>query len=251
MAGHSHWANIAYKKGRQDKKKGALFSKLSRYIIVAARRGGGDPDHNFTLRLAIEKARKNSMPKENIERAVKKGTGELEGEDFVELTYEGYGPGGVAILCDALTENRNRTAGEVRKIFEVHGGNLGATGCVGWMFDRKGLFTVSTSAIEEDKLIEFALEAGADDVKTVGDHYEIFTTVENYQPVAKALESAKIPTDVSELTRIPQNTVELDAETGKRLLELIAELEENEDVQNVTANYNIPEEVMQSVLSSD
>ena len=160
MAGHSHWANIAAKKGVADKKRGKLFGKLSRAIIVAARNGGGDPVMNLALRYAIDKARKASMPADNIDRAIKKGTGESTGENYEEVVYEGYGPGGTAVLCDILTDNRNRTAGEVRKIFEVHGGNLGSTGCVSWMFDRKGLFTVPSENIEEERLFEVALEAG-------------------------------------------------------------------------------------------
>ncbi|MGD9857340.1 MAG: YebC/PmpR family DNA-binding transcriptional regulator, partial [Planctomycetaceae bacterium] len=194
MAGHSHWANIAHKKGRVDAKKGKLFGKLSRAIIVAARRGGGDPDMNLALRYAIDKAKKNSMPKDNIERAVLKGSGESEGDDYQELTYEGYGPGGVAVLCDALTENRNRTAGEVRKIFEVYGGNLGSTGCVSYLFERKGRFTVARELADEEALFELAVEAGADDVQLDGDVFEILTAPDSFQQVADALEAKGIET---------------------------------------------------------
>src|SRR5216684_7503966 len=165
MSGHSHWATIKHKKGAIDAKRGKMFSKLSRAIIIAARHGGGDPATNLKLRYAIDKARQNSMPKDNIERAVKKGCGELEGEELSEIVYEGYGPAGVAVMCDILTENRNRTAGEVRKIFEVHGGNLGATNCVAWMFERKGLFVIPARHVTEDRLIDVALDAGADDVR--------------------------------------------------------------------------------------
>ena len=248
MAGHSHWANIAHKKGRMDKKRGALFGKLSRAIIVAARRGGGDPVMNLALRYAIDKARKNSMPKDNIDRAIKKGCGETDGEEYTEITYEGYGPGGVAILCDALTENRNRTGGEVRKTFEVHGGNLGSAGCVAWMFERKGVFTVSREAADFDRLFEVAVEAGADDVQEQGEGYEVTCPVDSFQAVADALESAEITTDSADLIRVPDSTVDLDAGDGRKLLKLLDAFEENEDVQSVTSNFNISEEVMQAVL---
>ncbi len=248
MAGHSHWANIAHKKGRMDKKKGALFGKLSRAIIVAARRGGGDPDANLALRYAIDKARKNSMPKDNIERAIKKGCGESDGEDYAEITYEGYGPAGVAILCDALTENRNRTAGEVRKTFEVHGGNLGSSGCVAWMFERKGVFAVSRQAADFDQLFEVAVEAGADDVQEAGETYEITCPPGSFQDVADGLSAAEIGVESADLTRVPDSTVDLDAKDGRKLLKLLDALEENEDVQSVTSNFNISEDVMQAVL---
>lgn len=249
MAGHSHFANIAHKKGKADKKRGALFGKLSRAIIVAARNGGGDPTMNLALRYAMDKARKNSMPKENIDRAVKKGTGESSGEDFQELIYEGYGPGGVAVICDALTENRNRTAGEVRKIFEVSGGNLGATGCVSWMFERRGLFTLSQESIAEDQLFELALEIGAEDVKHDGDQYEVTCPPDLFQQVSDALEAAGLTTNVSEITRIPANTVDLNVDDARRLFKMLDAFEENEDVQNVTANFNVPEDVMEQVLA--
>ncbi|REJ89692.1 MAG: YebC/PmpR family DNA-binding transcriptional regulator [Planctomycetota bacterium] len=251
MAGHSHSANIAHRKGRVDKARGALFGKLSRAIIVAARSGGGDPASNLALRYAIDKAKKSSMPKDNIERAIKKGTGDLDGEEYVELTYEGYGPGGVAVMCDALTDNRNRTAGELRKTFEVHGGNLGAAGCVAWMFERKGLFTVPSGSTSEETLFEIALEAGAEDVQFADDVYEITCPPEEYQTVSDALEEAGVATDVSELTRIPANKVEVDAETAHKLLKLLDALDENEDVQSVTANYDIPDEILEAVMAEE
>lgn len=248
MAGHSHSANIAIRKGAVDKKRGALFGKLSKAIIVAARHGGGDPDTNLKLRYAIDKARQNSMPKDNIERAVKKGTGELEGEEFVELVYEGYGAGGVAILCDALTQSRNKTAGEVRKIFEVHAGNLGATGCVAWMFERKGLFVVPAQHIEEEKLIDVALTAGADDVQPAGEYFEVTCDPAVYEQVSAALKEAKVPTDASEITRIAANTVEItDPEVARKVLKLINALEDHEDVQSVTSNYSIPDALLAEV----
>lgn len=249
MAGHSHWANIAHKKGRIDAKKGKLFGKLSRAIIVAARNGGGDPDMNLALRYAIDKAKKNSMPKENIERAVAKGTGDTDGDDFQELAYEGYGPAGVAIICDALTENRNRTAGEVRKTFEVHGGNLGSTGCVSYLFERKGKFTVTAEQTDEESLFELAVEAGADDVHLDEEVFEIITPVEQFQAVADALEAKGIETDVAELSRIPITTVDLTETDARRILKLLEALEDNDDVQNVTANFNISAEVMDAVMA--
>lgn len=249
MAGHSHSANIAIRKGANDKKRGALFGKLSRAIMVAARHGGGDTATNLKLRYAIDKARQNSMPKENIDRAIKKGCGELEGEDLTEVVYEGYGPAGVAIICDILTENRNRTAGEVRKIFEVHGGNLGATNCVSWMFERKGLFLVPVQHIAEDRLIDVALEAGADDVEPSGKVFEVTCDPAKFDQVSSALSAARIPTEFSEVTRISSSTVELGLEDARRVVSLINALEEHEDIQSVTANYSIPDELMEAVTA--
>lgn len=247
MAGHSHWANIAAKKSRIDKKRSKLFGKLSRAIIVAAQHGGGDPASNLALRYAIDKAKKNSMPSENIERAIRKGCGESTGEVFSEIVYEGYGPGGVAVLCDILTENRNRTASEIRKIFEMNGGNLGGAGCVAWMFERKGLFLVPAANVDEDRLFEVALEAGADDVRPSGDQFQVTCAPENFQAVADALETAHIPTDVAEISRMPSNTVDLDAETSRKVLKLMEALEDHDDVQSVTSNFNIPDEVLAEV----
>lgn len=244
MAGHSHWANIAHKKGRIDAKKGKLFGKLSRAIIVAARRGGGDPDMNLALRYAIDKAKKNSMPKENIERAVQKGCGESDGDDFQELAYEGYGPGGVAIICDALTENRNRTAGEVRKTFEVYGGNLGSTGCVSYLFERKGLITVPASQTNEETLFELAVDAGAEDVRAVGDVFEVTTSVDTFQQVAAVLSEKRIEMEVCEVTRIAQTNVELGDDEARKVIRLLEALEENDDVQSVTTNAEFPDSVM-------
>jgi YebC/PmpR family DNA-binding regulatory protein len=251
MAGHSHWANIAFKKGLVDKKRGKLFGKLSRYIIVAARRGGGDPAANLALRYAIDRAKKASMPNDTIERAVKKGTGELGADTFDEVMYEGYGPHGVAVLCEILTENRNRTAGEVRKIFEVHGGNLGTTGCVGWMFERKGVFVISTKHTTEDRLFEVALEAGASDVKSAGDSLEVICDPDAFQAVIAALEAAGIPTESADLSRIAANSVELDADAARSVLKLMEALEDHDDIQNVYANFSIPDAVMAELSAED
>lgn len=244
MAGHSHWANIANKKSLIDNKRGKLWSKLSKAIIVAARMGGGDPAMNIRLRFAIDSARAVSMPKDNITRAIKRGTGEIEGGNLDEMLYEGYGPGGVAVLCEILTDNRNRTAPEIRKCFELAGGKLGETGCVAWMFERKGMFVIPKQQIDEEALIELALDAGADDVKRSADEFEVTCDPTRFQAVSEALAAKGIKPDVSQIARIPTNTVELDAETGRAVLKLIEALDEHDDVQSVSSNFNIPDEAM-------
>jgi len=244
MAGHSHSANIAHRKGTVDAKRGKLFSKLCRAIFVAARNGGGDPASNLKLRYAIDKARSYSCPKDNIERSIKKGTGELGAESYEEITYEGYGPGGVAVMCEALTDNRNRTAGELRKIFEVCGGNLGATGCVNYLFSYKGLFVIDAKTIAEDKLMEVVLEAGADDLQRVDEYFEVTCDPKAFEAVRQALEEHKIATESAETSYIPNTSVDLDVENGKRMLRLRDSLDENDDIQNVYANDNIPEAAM-------
>jgi YebC/PmpR family DNA-binding regulatory protein len=244
MAGHSHWANIAHKKARRDNKRGKVWSKLSKAIIVAAKAGGGDPDANLKLRYVIDAAKAVSMPKDNIQRAIKKGTGELDGGNLDEVLYEGYGPNGVAVLCEILTDNRNRTAGEIRKIFESCDGKLGATGCVSWMFDRKGLFLVPADRIDEESLLEQALEAGAEDVRRVDDHFEITCDPAIFAEVGTALAQHGIEPELSEISRIPTSTVDLDAEIGKKVLELVQKLDDHDDVQSVSSNFNIPEEAM-------
>lgn len=244
MAGHSHWANIQHKKGRADSSRGKLFGKLARYIIIAARRGGGDPAANLALRYAIDRAKKASMPNDTIDRAVKKGTGELSAETYDEVMYEGYGPHGVAVLCEILTENRNRTAGEVRKIFEINGGNLGSTGCVAWMFERKGIIQVPAKSVDEDRLFEVALEAGASDVEKFGDSFEVSCSPDAFQEVLLALETAKIPTDSAEVMRIAANTIDLDVDAARSVLRLMEALEDHDDVQSATANFNIPDSVI-------
>jgi YebC/PmpR family DNA-binding regulatory protein len=247
MSGHSHWAGIKHKKALVDAKRGKLWSKLAKGIIVAAKAGGGDPDQNLRLRYAIDDAKAVSMPKDNIQRAIKKGTGELEGGNLDEVTYEGYGAGGVAVLCEVLTDNRNRTAPEIRKIFELSDGKLGGSGCVAWMFDSKGLFLVPGSQIDEDKLMDLALEAGADDVQRSGDKFEVTCDPTLFTVVKKALGDAGLTPEVSEITRLPKNTVDLDADTARKLLKLMERLDDHDDVQNVSANFNIPDEVMKQI----
>jgi YebC/PmpR family DNA-binding regulatory protein len=244
MAGHSHWANIAHKKSLVDAKRGKLWSKLSKGIIVAAKMGGGDPEMNLRLRYAIDAARAVSMPKDNINRAIKRGTGELDGGNLEEVMYEGYGPGGVAVLCEILTDNRNRTASEIRKVFELSGGKLGESGCVSWMFERKGMFLIPVSQIEEDALMELALEAGADDVKRDGDMFEVTCDPAVFQQVSEVLAARGLKAETSKIDRIPTSTVDLDAEAGRNVLKLMERLDDHDDVQNVSANFNIPEEAM-------
>lgn len=244
MAGHSHWAGIKYKKALVDNKRGKLWSKLSKAIIVAAKLGGGDPDANLKLRYAIDAAKAVSMPKDNITRAIKRGTGELEGGNLEEVLYEGYGPGGVAVLCEILTDNRNRTAGEIRKFFEISDGKLGATGCVAWMFSRKGLFLVSAIGRDEEALIELALDAGADDVRHVGDNFEITCEPATFQAIADRLAAEQIACDLAEISNIPNSTVDLDVETARKVLKLMEKLDDHDDVQNVSSNFNIAQEAM-------
>jgi YebC/PmpR family DNA-binding regulatory protein len=244
MAGHSHWAGIKHKKALIDNKRGKLWSRLSKAIIIAAKLGGGDPDGNIRLRTAIADARAMSMPKDNIERAIKRGTGELDGGNIDEIVYEGYGAGGVAIMCDIMTDNRNRTAPEIRKIFDTHGGKLGGTNCVGWMFERKGLFVIPADQIAEDVLIDKALEAGAEDVKRVGDQFEVTCDPDQYSAVDEALAAAEVPVASKQLTRIPSNTVEADLETARSVLKLLEALDDHDDVQNVSANLSVPDEAV-------
>jgi YebC/PmpR family DNA-binding regulatory protein len=247
MAGHSHWANIARKKSVIDQKRGKMWSKLAKGIMVAAKAGGGDPNANLRLRYAIIDAKAGNMPKDTIDRAIKKGTGELEGVNFEEVLYEGYGPGGVAVLCDILTDNRNRTAGEIRKIFEMAGGKLGATGCVAWMFERKGLLEIPASATDEDSLMELALEAGASDVRRSGDMFEVICDPEVYSTVCDAVDAAGLTTEVRQITRLPKDTVDIDGDTARSVLKLMDALDDHDDVQKVAANFNIPDEAMAAI----
>jgi YebC/PmpR family DNA-binding regulatory protein len=250
MAGHSHWAGIKHKKALIDNKRGKLWSKLSKAIIVAAKIGGGDPDQNPRLRLAVSDAKAARMPKDTIERAIKKGTGELAGGNLEEVVYEGYGAGGVAVFCEVLTDNRNRTAPEIRKIFEMADGKLGATGCVAWMFDRRGLVLIPKDRTDEETLMEIALEAGADDVKSEGDSFEVTCEVDILSDLVDALSKAGIEPELQQVARVPNNTVDLDAAMGKKVLKLMERLDDHDDIQNVSANFNIPEEAMAEIAGA-
>jgi YebC/PmpR family DNA-binding regulatory protein len=248
MAGHSPWANIKHRKAAVDAKRGKLWTKLSKAIIVAAKMGGGDPDSNLRLRYAINDAKAVSMPKDNIERAIKRGTGEIDGGEVEEVLYEGYGPGGAAILCEIMTDNRNRTAPEIRKIFDSHGGKLGGSNCVAWMFERKGLFLIATNKIDEEKLMEVVLDAGADDLKREGDAFQVTCPPEAFNTVSEGLTKAGIEADSKQLTRIPSNTIEIgEVETAKTVLALMDALDDHDDVQSVAANFTIPDEAMAAI----
>jgi YebC/PmpR family DNA-binding regulatory protein len=244
MSGHSHWATIKHKKGAIDARRGKLWSKLSRAIIIAARHGGGDPTMNLKLRYAIDKARAVSMPKDNIERAIKRGTGEIEGQTFEEITYEGFGPGGIAIMIDVLTDNRNRTAGEIRKLFEKGGGHLGSAGNVGYLFERKGVFGVPAKGTDEDTLMGIALDAGADDLKLAGEHFEITCDPAAFNQVKVALEQNHLTLDHAEITQLAKVTVEKDLETSKKVMRLLEALDDHDDAQNVYSNLNLTDEVL-------
>ena len=243
MAGHSHWAKIKRAKASSDAKKGQIWSKLARKIIVAARTGGGNPADNLQLRYAIEEARAANMPKDTIENAIKKGIGEVGSTNYEHIIYEGYGPGGVAIMVECLTDNRNRTAPELRKIFERAGGQLGSTNCVAWMFTQKGIFTVPADAISEDELIEICLDAGADDVRKEGDVYEITSQVSDFTKVKDALTEKGIELIQAEIAMVPNNTVSLAPDKARQVISLVETLEDHDDVQKVFSNLDIPDEL--------
>jgi YebC/PmpR family DNA-binding regulatory protein len=244
MSGHNKWSTIKHKKGAADAKRGKMFSKLIKEITIAARMGGGDPEGNPRLRTAINTARNANMPKDNIERAIKRGTGEIEGVNYEEVTYEGYGPGGVAVLVEALTDNKNRTVAEVRHIFDKYSGNLGESGCVAWMFDKKGMLVLPKQGLDEDEVMELALEAGALDVNVEGDTYEITTEPTGFENVRKAIEAKGWKTELAEITMIPQNTVKLEGKKAEQMLKMMDALDDNEDLQKVFANFDISEEDM-------
>jgi YebC/PmpR family DNA-binding regulatory protein len=245
MSGHSHWSGIKYKKAALDAKRGKVWSKLARMLIVAAKDGGGDPSANLALRYAIDKAKAANMPKDTIEKAIKKGTGELEGTSFEEVLYEGYGPSGVAIMVEALTDNRNRTGPEIKRVFERHGGSLGTSGCVNWMFSKKGLITVSAADAGEEQLMEIALGAGAEDMQTNGDVYEITCDPSGYEQLKRTLTEKEIPMQVAEISMVPQNMVPIDnEETARKIISLMEAIEDHDDVQNAYSNFDIPDEVM-------
>jgi YebC/PmpR family DNA-binding regulatory protein len=245
MSGHSKWHSIKHKKAATDSKRGRIFTRLIKEMTAAARNGGGDPDMNPRLRLAIATAKGSNMPAENIKKAVMRGTGELPGVSYEDVNYEGYGPGGVAIFMHVLTDNRNRTVAEIRHLLSKNGGNLGETGCVGWMFDRKGCFIVEKTAADEEKLLDLVLSAGADDMSEDGDNFEILTTPEDFEPVRAALESATIPTVSAEVSMIPQNHIKLEGKSAQTMLKLMEALEDHEDIQNVWANFDIDESEME------
>ena len=247
MSGHSKWASIKHKKGALDAKRGKIFTKLIKEISVAARLGGGDPDGNPRLRTAILAAKAENMPKDNIDRAIKKGTGELEGVNYEEVIYEGYGTAGVAVILSVLTDNKNRTVAEIRSIFGKNGGNLGEAGCVGWMFHKKGQILVDLKTVDEDKLMAIVLDAGAEDMQTGEGEFEVITTPENFEKVKKAIDDNKIPATFAEVTMVPQSYIKLTGHKAQQMLHLMEVLEDHDDVQKVYANFDIPEEELAKV----
>ena len=249
MSGHSKWATIKHKKAAVDARRGKVFTKLIRELTSAARMGGGDADSNPRLRTAVAAAKTANMPSDTIQRAIKKGTGELPGEVYEEITYEGYGAGGVAILVDVLTDNKNRTVAEIRHLFAKHGGNLGETGCVAWMFARKGVITLNTNQLDEDTLLELVLEAGGDDIKTEADVYEIVTAPEAFEDVRSTLEQKGLTLDIAEITMMPQNTVPVEGKQAEQVLRLMEALDDQDDVRKAHANFDISDEVMAALAS--
>jgi len=247
MSGHSKWATIKRKKGKLDAQRGRMFTKLIKEITVAARQGGGDTESNPRLRTAISTAKAANMPQDNIKKAIQKGTGELPGVTYDEISYEGYGPGGVAIMIEVMTDNKNRTVAEIRHILTKRGGNLGETGCVNWMFDKQGMIQVEKSAVDEEKLLDTALEAGATDMTQEGDVFAITTPWEDFDDVHRALEQAEIPIVHGEVTMIPQSTVKLEESKASSMLKLMEDLEDHDDVQNVFANFDIDDSLMEKL----
>ncbi len=244
MAGHSKWAQIKRKKAVTDARRGQLWTKLLKEISVAARLGGGDPAGNARLRVAVQDARGSNVPSDNIERAIKRGTGELEGVNYEDVVYEGYGPGGVALLIEAVTDNRNRTVADLRHLFSRNGGNLGESGCVAWMFDQRGYFAFDGEAMSEEEFMEAAIEVGVDDVATSQEGFEMFTAPERFSEIRDALERSELEPTTQQLARLPKSQVQVDAETAPRILRLIEALEEQEDVQNVWANFEMDDELL-------
>lgn len=247
MSGHSKWANIRIKKGKMDALRGKTFTKLTKEIIVAAREGGGNPETNLRLKKAIEKAKQNNLPKDNIEKGIKKGTGELPGVNYEAHTYEGYGSGGVAVLIDVLTDNKQRTIAEIRHIFTKHGGSMGEAGCVAWMFKRKGVIFAEKSACDEEKLFTLVIDAGAEDMRTEESSYEIYTEPQDFEKVKQALQQNSIAMTSAEVTMLPQNTVPVEGKDAEQVLKLMNDLEDHDDIQNVYANFDISEKVMEAV----
>lgn len=247
MSGHSKWSTIKRKKGKADAERGRMFTKLIKEITVAARSGGGNPDHNPRLRSAILAAKGGSMPADNIKRAIQKGTGELPGVNYEEIMYEGYGPGGVAVLVEVFTDNKNRTVSDIRHLFAKHAGNLGESGCVGWIFVKMGVIEVEKSRIGEDELLELALEAGANDVTSQGEVYEIVTAPETFEAVRVAVEKKGLPMVSAEVSKVPQNFVKLDAKHAEQMIKLYESLDEHDDVQKVYANFDIDDEILEKL----
>lgn len=242
MSGHSKWANIKHKKGKMDAVKAKITTKISREITVAARMGGGDPVGNMRLKLALQKARENNIPKDNIQRAIQKGLGATESANYEEITYEGYGPGGVAVTVEVMTDNRNRAAADVRHAFTKNGGNLGESGCVAWMFKRKGVFVIEKEGVDEEELLMLALDAGAEDMQTEGDEFVVYTDVESFDAVEQALSDNGIETVVSKITMVPDTTITLEGDEAVKMQKLIDLLEDLDDVQDVYHNGDLPEE---------
>ena len=247
MSGHSKWSSIKHKKGAADARRGKIFTKLIKEITVPARMGGGDPDGNARLRAAIAAAKAENMPKENIERGIKKGTGELEGVSYEEANYEGYGPGGAAVLVDCLSDNRNRTVAELKHLFERNGGSLGEPGCVSWIFEKKGLLVLDRNRVDEEKLYNLALEAGAEDVREEKTEFEVIAAPSDFEKVKKAIDAAGLPYTLAEITMIPKNTVKLEGKKAQQMLNLMQGLEDNDDVSHVYANFDIPDDVMEAL----
>ncbi len=247
MSGHNKWSTIKHKKGAADAKRGKVFSKLIKELTIAARMGGGDPDGNPRLRTALNTARNANMPKENIERAIKRGSGEIEGVNYEEIIYEGYGPGGVAVMVEALTDNKNRTVAEIRHIFDKYNGNLGETGCVNWMFQKKGMVAISAEGLTEDEVMELAMENGAQDVAVEEDTFEIAVEPSDFEPVRKAVEDKGWKIELAEITMVPQNTLKLDGKKAEQMLKMMDALDDHDDLERVYANFDISEEEMMNV----
>ena len=247
MSGHSKWSSIKHKKGAADAKRGKIFTKLIKEITVAARMGGGDPEGNPRLRTAIAAAKAENMPKENIERGIKKGTGELEGVSYEEASYEGYGPGGSAVLVDCLTDNKNRSVADIKHLFERNGGNLGEPGCVAWIFEQRGLIVFEKDQVDEERLIDLALEAGAEDVKEEETEFEVVTAPSDFEAVKKAIDDAGLPYTLAEVTKIPKNTVKVEGKKAQQMINLMQALEDHDDVSHVYANFDIADDVMEAM----
>jgi len=250
MSGHSKWSTIKRKKGKVDAQRGKIFTKIIRVITVAARSGGGDTETNIKLKAAIQLAKESNMPNENIERAIKRGTGEADGVSYEEIIYEGYGPGGVAVLIEALTDNKNRTTPEIRKIFSKNAGNLGENGCVAWMFDKRGYFIFEKVKVNEDTIVDLALEAEAEDVKSDNENIEVITLSENYEKFSNLIKEQNIDYLLNEVTLIPKTTVDLEGKKATQMLNLMEQLEDQDDVQKVYANFNIADEIMEEISAN-